>query len=377
MNRFIKKYSFLALSLVLAACSNTETAQEEVQPENETLVTLSPTQEQNIGLQLDTLIEKQIASTLRLNGIIDVPPQNLISVSIAMGGYLKSTKMLPGTYINKGDILAAMEDQQYIQLQQDYLVAQTKLNYARQEFNRQKELNTSKASSDKILQQADTERKNLSIELFALAEKLRLIGINPNNLKESTISKTIYLRSPINGYISKVNANVGKYIAPTDVIFELVNPQDIHLNLNVFEKDLDKIAIGKKVWAYTNANPEKRYETEVILISKNISAERNTEVHCHFEKYDKTLIPGMYMNAEIELESQMTNVLPEQAVVSFENKPYVFIEKQKHSYELTPVEIGATENGDIAIYTALKGQKIVTKGAYSLLMQLKNKVEDE
>jgi cobalt-zinc-cadmium efflux system membrane fusion protein len=88
-----------------------------------------------------------------------------------------------------------------------------------------------------------------------LEEKLRLIHINPNSLHENNISKSIRIYSPIDGFVSKVNVNIGKYVTPSDVLFELVNPADIHLNLKIFEKDLNKIFIGQNVVSYTNNNP--------------------------------------------------------------------------------------------------------------------------
>src|SRR5690606_24206658 len=122
-------------------------------------------------------------------------------------------------------------------------VTLAKMSYADQEQQRQKELNSVKAGSDKALQLADAEYKSLRISAGALAEKLRLIGIDPRRLNERTITRQIVIRSPITGFISKVNGNIGSYVNPSDVLFELINPEDIHLNLTVFEKDLSKLAI--------------------------------------------------------------------------------------------------------------------------------------
>jgi len=72
-----------------------------------------------------------------------------------------------------------------------------------------------------------------------------LININPRNLTENSISRSITLTAPFNGFVSKVNVNIGKYVNPTDVLFELVDPSEILLNLMVFEKDLTKLAIGQ------------------------------------------------------------------------------------------------------------------------------------
>lgn len=339
-----------------------------------TVVNLTAAQIANAEIQTGKLIEKEISSVLKLNGKIDVPPQNLISISVPMGGYLKSTEMLPGKMVRKGQVLAVLEDQQYVKLQQDYLLAKVKLKVVEGEYIRQRELNASKASSDKILQQAEGEYRNAKINLKALEENLELIGINPLKLDETKISKKITISSPINGYVSKVNANIGKYLTPSEVLFELVNVADIHLNLAVFEKDLASLAIGQKVITYNNNHPEKKYETEIILIGHSLSADKNTEVHCHFKKYDKNLVPGMYMNAEIELKNKKVQVINENAVLRYGNKEYVFVALSNTKFEMIPVIIGSKENGYVEIinFENIQNQNIVVNGAYSLLMKLKN-----
>ncbi len=370
-------YSIL-LTVLLSCGGSKKTEDPASTAVNDNMVTLTDAQAKTAGIATGKVEQKQISSILKLNGVIDVPPQNMVSVSVPLGGYLKSTSLLPGMHINKGDIIAVMEDQQYIQLQQDYLTARAKISFLENEYNRQKDLNESKASSDKVFQQAEADYKSEKILVSALAEKLQLAGINTSRLNETNISRSINVYSPINGYVSKVNVNIGKYVPPTEVLFELINPTDIHLALKVFEKDIDKLFIGQKLMAYTNNQPGKKYPCEVLLIGQNLSADRNTDVHCHFEAYDKTLIPGTYMNAEVEVNNNNAFVLPEDAVVRFENKNYVFIKKGNYKFQLTEVNTGTTENGFVEITDAGKIVKedIVVKGAYSLLMSLKNKSEE-
>ena len=195
----------------------------------------------NAGIVTGKTMRKEISSILKLNGIVDVPPQNMVSISVPLGGYLRSTSLLPGMHVRKGDVIAVMEDQQYIQLQQDYLTAKAKIGFLRNEYERQKDLNSSQASSDKVYQQAEADYKTQQVLIAALAEKLKLAGINVEQLNETNISRSVNIYSPINGYVSQVNINVGKYVTPAEVLFELVNPDDIHLALKVFEKDLDKL----------------------------------------------------------------------------------------------------------------------------------------
>ena len=358
----------------LYSCSNKKTENETAAtPATENTTTLTDAQIKNAGIETGKIEQKEISSLLKLNGKIDVPPQNLVSISVPMGGYLKYTKLLEGMYVTKGQVLCVVEDQQYIQLQEDYLLAKAKIGYAKAEFERQKELNQSKASSDKVYQQAQSEYNSLSVMVQSYGKKLEFAGINPSNVSARNISKSINIYSPISGFVSKVNVNIGKYVNPSDILFEIVNPSDIHLALTVFEKDINKLVIGQSVLAYTNTNPEKKYYCKIILIGKDFSENRSTEIHCHFDKYDKTLLPGMYMNAEIELKSQQSNVLPSEAIVNYENKNYIFVAKENKQFEMKEVTTGNTENEFTEIISEdLNEATIVIKGAYSLLMKMKN-----
>jgi cobalt-zinc-cadmium efflux system membrane fusion protein len=360
--------------LLLQSCGDKKS--EETAPQPAALqgtTTLTDAQIKNAGIELGTIQQKEISETLRLNGKIDVPPQNLVSISVPMGGYLKSTKLLEGMYVTKGQVLCVVEDEKYIQLQEDYLLAKSKIGYAKAEFERQRDLNQSKASSDKVYQQSQAEYNSLVIMVQSYGEKLKFAGINPNSVLPKNISKSINVYSPISGYVAKVNVNTGKYVTPSDVLFEIVNPSDIHLALTVFEKDINKLSIGQSLMAYTNSNPEKKYSCKIILIGKDFSDNRKTEIHCHFSAYDKVLLPGMYMNAVIEIKSQLSNVLPEDAVISYENKNYVFIARPNKQYQMEEISIGTTENGFTQILSEdIGSQQIVVKGAYSLLMKMKN-----
>ncbi len=284
-------------------------------------------------------------------------------------------------HISKGEEIATMEDQQYIQLQQDFLMAKAHFTSIEAEYNRQKELNQSKASSDKVFQNAQTEYLSQKILIKSLEEKLKLIGINPDNLNENTISRSISITSPINGFVSQVKQNIGKYITPTDVLFELVNPEDIHLTLTIFEKDLYKVSIGQKIFAYNNTSPNKKYACEIILIGKDVTPERTIQVQCHFEEYDKSLIPGMYMNAEVEVATNNAFVIHNDGLVRFEGKEYVFTQTENNKYEMQEVTTANNEYGYTQIVfadsTGMRDKTFVIKGAYTLLMKMKNAEEEE
>jgi cobalt-zinc-cadmium efflux system membrane fusion protein len=362
----------IILSLLIYSCNTEpESNSSELKNHHKNIITLTDEQYQIAGIDTGFLIQKKISYIIKLNGKIEVPPQNLVSISVPLGGYLKSTKLLNGMHIKKGEVIAVIEDVQYIQLQQDYLNAKTQLMMLEKEYHRQQELNQSKATSDKVFEQSKVNYQTQLILLKSLEEKLKLIGLNPENLTVENISHSINVYSPISGFVSAVNVNIGKYVNPSDVLFELVNPEDIHLSLTAFENDINHLFIGQKLIAYTNTQPQKKYPCEIILISKNLEKNNSAQVHCHFEKYDKNLLPGMFMNAEIEISNLNANVLPEDAIVRFENQEYAFVVKGKNQFEMIPVQTGITEKGFTQIIgNQLNKEKFVLKGAYNLLLSI-------
>jgi cobalt-zinc-cadmium efflux system membrane fusion protein len=377
-----KSLIILCLSLALQiACknnaANTETTKTLLKNTNENIVQLNKMQQKNAEIETTEIQLTNINSILKLNGKIETKPQSILSVCAPLGGYLKSTKLLPGMYVHKGEVIAEIEDHQFIELQQDFLLTKSKLHFTTLDYYRQKELNETKSSSEKIMQQAFYEMEQQQILLNSLNEKLKLININPENVHQNNISKKVNLYATISGYVSKINSNPGKYIAPTDIIFEIIDPSKIYLKLNAFEKDINSLQINQNIQCFSNSNPELIYEGKIILINKNINPDGLSEIYCSFNSFNNNLVPGMYMNAEIQIQNNKTYVLPEKSIVNFEGKNFVFIKINENDFEMIEVQTGNNKNNLIEIinYQNLMNKIIVTNGAYAILMKLKNTEE--
>ena len=371
----MKTTIYLMLCLFMIACNKqSDQKVEEKATVQDNTVQLTKEQYAKAGIAIGEVMDTVLSGTIHVHGRIDVPPQNLASISVPMGGFLRSTKLLPGMKVRKGESIAVLEDQQYIQLQEDYLTTKAKLAQAEADYLRQKDLSEAKAGSEKVFEKAKAEYQTLSVMLNSLGQKLRMIYINPQSLNEKTISRTISIPAPFSGFVTKVMVNIGKYVTPSDILFEMVNPDDIHLNLKVFEKDLMQLSIGLPLMAFVNSKPEIKHECEILLISNAIAEDGTAEVHCHFKDYDHSLVPGMFMNADIELNKHRVFALPEKAVTEFENKSYVFVQQGKTTFTMIEVKTGAKENEMVEIVEAeqLRGKNIVVSGAYTLLMSLKN-----
>ena len=384
-----KHLLIIAVSLfTLSSCSNTPNENnehsEEEHHDEETMVELTAAQYKMAKIELGKIEQKTLSNVLKVNGVMGVPPQNLVSISAPLGGFVSSTDLLQGMKIKKGQMLAVMEHPDYVQLQQDYIDKKSKLEYLTLEFNRQEELNKENVNSAKVFQQAKADLMSMKAQVKGLEEKLAIIGVNTSNFTENEISRKVKVHSPISGYVSMVNVNIGKYVNPSEVMFEIVDTEHLHAELTVYEKDVHKLKIGQKIrFMLPNENSKERL-AEIYLIGRKIDADRSIRVHAHLENEDNQLLPGMYINALIELNENKVNAVPEQAVVMFDGKYFVYQLKEKqgddYPFEMLEVEKGVTENGFSEITFIknidIKNIQLATKGAFSLLAKMKN-TEDE
>ena len=362
---------------LLYSCSSEapkETAKESVvKAEQEIMFT--PAQMKNANVQVGTPELKDLSGVVRANGVVDVPPQNLVSVSFPLGGYLRSTDLLPGARVKRGQVIAVMEDVSYIQMQEEFLVVASQMEMQKKELARQRTLNESKASSDKNLEQAQAEYSSLEARHSGLRQKLLLIGINPDKLTASGISGKVNIYSPIDGYVSDVLVNVGMYLNPSDVLFELVNPNDLHIALTVFEKDLPMLQTGQKIRFNLTSDPSHTFEGEVVLVGRKLDENRSAEVHCHFDAEDKDVIPGMFVTGEIEVTKANSLCVPEGAVVRLADAEYIYVQKSEGTFQRAAITSGIERDGWIEILSSeidLKERKLITANAWSALMLQEN-----
>jgi cobalt-zinc-cadmium efflux system membrane fusion protein len=370
------------------SCNNKSKSTEEHGSGHEELppntVEMNDDQYKTAGIELGQVEYKVLSNVLKVNGTVNVPPQNLVSISVNMGGFVKSTDLVQGSSVTKGQVLAVIENPEFIELQQNYLESKNKLEFAEADYNRQKDLFKENVSSAKTYQQALSEYKSLKTKVFALEQKLTLIGIDAKKLTEEKISRSVYVVASISGYVKTVNINIGKYVNPTDVMFEIINNQKLTLELSLFEKDIEKVSIGQKI-RFSMPNKSGKEQTAIIYqVGKTIGVDKTVKIYASVDNDDKNLLPGMYVNALVETNNNSTTSLPDEAVLTFDDKNYIFIysESKKEGnknvtlFQMIEVKKGISNNGFTEINLPngfnIDKSKVVIKGAYNLLSALKN-----
>jgi membrane fusion protein, heavy metal efflux system len=383
---YIKHFIIMGLITSITSCTNggkqaLQTKKTEVIPED--IVELREDQIKLAKIELGAIEMHSLGNILKVNGIVSVAPQNLATVCMPLGGFIKNTSLFPGNSVEKGQTLAVIENQDFVDIQQNYLEAKNRLVFAEADYKRHMDLYKNDVYSEQNVQQVTVDYKNLKAMVRSLEQKLMLIGINPDQLSEDNISSNVNLVSPIKGFLKAVNVNIGKYVSTTDVLFEIVNSDKLFLELTLFEKDANKVTTGQKIRFYIN-NETEEHEAFISQTGKSVSDDKTFRVYATVISSCKNVLPGMYVNAYIEESDSKVASLPSEAVVSFDDKNYIFaFEKEKEEggkpfteYRMIEVKKGISGSG----YTEIKvpegfninATRIVTKGAYTLLSAKKN-----
>ena len=381
----------LCITLILAiGCKEKTTVVEDThEAVNENFVELTEAQLALTEIVIGKVEKRKIGHEISVNGMIDVPPQGNISVTVPYGGFLKYTTMLPGTKLKKGQIIATVENPEFIDFQRDYLEAIANNEYLKADFERQQTLNNAEVTSSKVFQKAKSNYMTNKANIQALESKLQLIGINPSSVTNSKIVSVVNVYSPINGIVREVYINTGKYFNPQDVLMDITDATDLHVELKVYEDDIPLIRIGQNIRFRISNAPDEWMEAEVFLIGNNVREDRSITIHGHLKVKNEDLVPGMFVNANIEVEAFDQYSVPVEAIVRFEGKQYIFqslgIRKEgeqiMNDFEMLEILKG-NEEGDFVAFS-LKNEdediteiEVVLKDAFTLLAKAKNSEEE-
>src|SRR5690606_20438703 len=206
--RIINKvvFSMFVLTAVVAvnACNNREkrsegdghnhgTEEETATDEHgeENVAVLTDEQMKAVGVEIGMIEQKQLSATLTANGSLRVPNSNKANATSLVGGVIKSLNVEIGDVARKGQVIATISNPLFIQLQEEYLSINSRIEFAEQELARQRELNEGNVGAKRNLQSATTELSTLRTRKSSLNQQIQMMGINPASLSNSSLKSSL------------------------------------------------------------------------------------------------------------------------------------------------------------------------------------------
>ncbi|MBF8151447.1 efflux RND transporter periplasmic adaptor subunit [Winogradskyella sp. F6397] len=372
----------MVLTIFVSACGNKESHNEndghshdeeqntevnEANNESEEVM-LSQQQFDALKMKIDTLALRNMSGYVEANGTLEVPPQNEAAITTVVGANVVSIEVIEGDKVNKGQVVAYLSHPNIIQAQTDYLNAYSNSNFLKKNYERQQKLYEAGVGSGANFQKAEAEYDASIAMVNGLEAQLKILNINTSSVRNGTIAQRIALRSPIEGFVQKVEVKTGQYVEPQTELFEIVNTHHVHADLMVFEKDVYKVQKGQKVNFTVQSIPNTELTAEIYSVSKTFEDNpKAVHVHAEIENKKGNLIPGMYIQGKIQVENTETKALPESAVIKEGDRYYVFsVEKENDDWSFKPIEVViGTKDGLWVSIQFVENVEINTQFAYN------------
>lgn len=379
MKRIIYKIATLSLIISLLSCADKEktTVVEKSNTEevSKNFIEVTKAQFENSNMILGKIEEKSFPSIVNVNGMVDVPPESKVIINAKMGGYIKKTPLLIGDKVTKGQILATIENPEFIKLQQEFMEIQGQISYLKSDYNRQKTMLAEKITSEKSFLKAESDYKTALAKFNGLKEQLTMLNISPENVINGKLTSEVTLYAPISGSITKVYVNRGSYVSPATKIMEIIDNSHIHLELSIFEKDILKIKKEQEINFKIPEASSNIFKATVYLIGTALEENRTIKVHAHLENTSSnTFLTGMFVDAAIITDSYLDKALPNEAIVVIDEISYVLVftkkENDNYYFEQKEVEVKESYDGYKVIKNAntfSSNTQFLTKGTYNLL----------
>lgn len=377
----------------------TEQPEEQHQEAPQTIASLTGEQIKAVGITLGGIEMKELTATIKANGQLRVPNNNKAKVTSLYGGIIRTLNIQVGSSVKKGQVIATIANPEFIRLQEDYLTTNSRITYAEQEYRRQRELFDNDAGARKNLQSADAELKTLRTKKASLLRQLQMMGISPGKISNGNMRSGLVITAPICGTVSSIASQIGSYVDVSSPVAEIIDNNSIHLDLQVFEKDLPKMKTEQVVHFKLTNNPETEYDAEIYSIGSSFENDSKTiSVHANVTGNKTGLIDGMNITGIVSLNKTVTPAVPDEAIVEADGKFYVFVQTDKNpdareghrketekmppsiNFEKVEVVKGSSDMGYTAV-TPVKeispDTKMAVKGAYFINAKLTNSGEHE
>ena len=332
--------SLLSVSSVLIFTTCTPTKQESTHAETHLddskqahEITLTKAQQKEAGIILGSFTYAELRESIDVNGVIDLPPNNIASISAKEQGFIKNINYIVGDKVNKGEVLAVLEHPIYIQLQQDYVAAFSQFKYKEKDIKRQEKLFEKQAIAKKSWEKTQADFMTTRAAMQALRKHLKLLGLSPTQAIQGNIQASVRLFSPFGGTISKLHAHKGQWVAAGTAIMEVIDNDHMHIELQVFQKHFpylqEQMPVTFRVPAF---DKDTTYHGTVAVIGKRIDLETKTvQVHAHFDTTSE-IVPGLYVEAKLWGKAAIKRVLTAESILKDAESQYFFVKESSRCF---------------------------------------------
>lgn len=378
-NKFLHIILIASMSLY-SACHNTKSTEENKEDllleeadqnlkQDEYIITKE--QFTTTGMKIGGTSVYEFQESIAANGYIRPSPNGHAKVSSLIPGKVRKVFVSPGKEVKRGDLLFSLEGNEIIILQQEYAVTYSKMLMLKSNFERQKVLAKEQISAEKELILAESEYNGMLARTRGLEERLKMISIKPEEVKNGVISGYINIYAPIKGFITKLDLVIGESIDQTHMVIEIMDPENFLLNISVFRKDIGALLTGQQVYFYESNNKETIYKASLTYVGKTIDQDTKTVVCiARLNPSDRNkFLSNSFVETKIVTCQRETIALPAGAIIKDNDQYYVLIKidenETRYIFRKTLVKTGVFQNNLVEILNE-NLENVLIDGVYNL-----------
>jgi cobalt-zinc-cadmium efflux system membrane fusion protein len=364
--------------LVITGCSDNEAAahakDEPAAPAlpyfEDGVVRLPPAFAERIGLRSEPAKITDIAPVVHVTGVLEFDEQRIAAVGSRISGRVKEVRVIEGTKVGPGDVLATMESAELGKAQADIFAVKARAQYAGTDKKRKEKLLEEGIASLRALELASQETLVTAAELRAAKQRVQALGGSASGKALGVMALT----SPIDGDVVKVHVFRGQAVEPSYTAFTIADRRSLWVRLSVFEGEVGNVRVGDSVEISSQVTPDKVLTGKVTFISTVLDpVTRSAEVRVVVPNEAGELRVGQAVNARIKPSAANKKALavPRSAIVQVDGKPTVFVAIDDTGVVPKPIELGVQGADLVEVKSGLnEGDRVVLEGVFALKSEL-------
>ena len=323
---------------------------------------------------------RDVAGTVKAYATVVAPWTRRAYVTSRLPGRIAQLHVRPGDVVEVGQILADLDCLDLHTLRQEYQKTQNEFELSGKILASLAPIVKSGAVPGRQLVEAENTHQQSQNVLDVLRAKAVGLQVREADLDASADGDAPPLRltlsSPIRGVIVHADVAVGKFVEPTEHLFEIVDTSRVWVQIGILERDLHRIQEGQAVRVSFNGLPGQSFDTKVDKLGLLLDPQTHQGTAWAEIANAATgprLLPGMNGQAEFILPGREQGLsVPSASVFSDGAERYVFVEetstKASSEYRKKSVVIGR-QTRDLAEVTSgdiFPGDRVVTRGGHEL-----------
>jgi len=377
----------MALGVVLAAaaasagCADEPPATDtDAESHDESVVELTTEQMHSAGIEVAPVAFRPVVQVIEATAVVEPVPDRTARIGPRVEGRVVWAGANVGDTVRAGAALARIDSPELGRAKADYLAALTGAQVARETASREERLHAERISSEREWREAVAAATRAEAERDAAEARLHVLGLTDDDLEalssERHYSSTFDVRSPIAGIVVERQAPLGATVAPTDILFTVMDLRTVWVQVDAYDEQLAGLRAGQPVHARTRAYPDRVFSGRIGNIGAVLDpATRAVKLRVELPNADGALKPGMFADVDIEVSrgsGDSTLAVPAGAVQQDGGQTIVFVAVGRGRFERRVITSRAAGHEWVAVGQGLApGEDVVVSGTFVLKSELR------